>query len=185
MNLRRTRGFMLATLVCGLVYQAIQTQPGWAEEEDHIIVPGTRIGVVKLGMTEVQVTSSMGKHDGAYSLPKGIKVEYAEWKEQGKASPIIKVFYDQSGKVAQVSCTAPLPATADGITIKSSLADVKGKYKELVLSKCKTKSGSADYYENKKRGIAFKFAAPEDKEMQAIVVHASGKNLILDQDEHP
>src|SRR5277367_5825068 len=111
----------------GLLLQLIftaQALPAFAEEEDFTIVPGERIGVVKLGMNPEEVKVKMGNHDGAYVLPNGINVEYAIWKETDKITYTIKVFYDKQWRLIQVSEAAPKAITADDISIASSFSDV-------------------------------------------------------------
>ena len=62
--------------------------------------PGVGLGAISLGMTAPQVRKISGNMDGKYTLPSGVKVEFAEWREQPpKQSPNLRFFYDKSGKL--------------------------------------------------------------------------------------
>lgn len=159
------------------------------ERDDHTIMPGIGIGIIKLGMNRKQITDSLGNRDGKYSLPNGIKVEYSQWKDPDKTSTI-RVFFKPDGTVAQLSCEADVPATADGISTRSSLADVTKRYKNLQRFKYRAKDGRIDYYDDVKKGIAFEFtwaetAGESAKRLYAVIVHTPGKSVIADSDERP
>jgi hypothetical protein len=141
-------------------------------------------------MNRDQITRTLGKRDGKYSLPGNIKVEYSQWKDPDKTMKI-RVFFDEKGKVVQlVSEQAPVPTTQDGISIASTLADVKKKYKNVQRFKYHANVTNIDYYDDVKRGIAFKFAgtdlnAKTDKPLDAILIHLPGRRFIADTGEEP
>jgi hypothetical protein len=162
-----------------------------AEEDasEYTILPGLGIGPVKLGMNRIQITETMGKRDGKYSLPSGIKVEYAEWKDPNKTSTI-RVFFSPSGKAVQFAFEADKPCTADGITTNSSLEEVTKKYPAVKRVKYRAKASYIDYYDDIKKGIAFEFAGAAvggecKKQLYAILVHLPGKRVIPEFDEKP
>jgi len=103
-----------------------------ADSEDNTIRAGVGLGTISLGMSPSQVRKISGNMDGKYTLPSGVKVEFAEWREKPpKQNPNLRFFYDKSGKLTQINCTAPVPATADGISCKSTMADIAAVYKNL------------------------------------------------------
>jgi hypothetical protein len=162
------------------------TQPSVAAEESTI-VPGVRIGAIKLGMKQSKVTAILGKNDGAYSQASGIKVTLHQWKDLDKTSTI-KAFFDPGDRVVQLASTAPLSFTADGVSLTSSLADVKKKYKAVECCKYKANDQRIDYYDDVKQGIAFKFTWAADegsasKRLSAILIHWPGNAVIPDRDE--
>ena len=160
-----------------------------ADQDDSTIRPGIGLGIVKLGMDREQIVKTAGNIDGSYTLPTGTKVDFALWKEDPpKKSPTIRYFYDADGKVIQISESAPVPATAEGISCKSTLAEVRAKYKHLRQSIYinKTTRTHIHYYDDPKRGIAFKSTREEGTsayELNSILVHKRGKRFIADADE--
>ncbi len=157
------------------------------DASEYTILPGLGIGPVKLGMNRIQITETMGKRDGKYSLPSGIKVEYAEWKDPSKTSTI-RVFFNRAGKAVQFAFEADKPRTADGITTNSSLEEVTTKYPEVKRAKYRAKASYIDYYDDIKKGIAFEFAGADiggecKKHLYAILVHLPGKRVIPEADE--
>jgi hypothetical protein len=156
---------------------------------EYTILPGIGIGAIKLGMDRLQITETMGKRDGKYSLPSGIKVEYAEWKDPDKTSTI-RVFFSPAGKAVQFAFEADKPATADGISTHSSLEDVTKQYPSVKRLQYQAKTGQVDYYDDIKKGIAFEFKVsdPDEKTkkfLYAILVHRPGKHVIPELDGHP
>jgi hypothetical protein len=155
---------------------------------EFTILPGVGIGEIRLGMDRVQITETMGNRDGKYSLPSGIKVEYAEWKDPDKTSTI-RVFFSPAGKAIQFAFEADKPSTADGISTHSTLAEVTTKYPNVIHLQNKDKTPS-DYYDDIKKGIAFEFtgaalAGESQKHLYAILVHRPGKHVITESNEHP
>jgi hypothetical protein len=171
-----------------LVNFASITLPVSAEnEEDHTIRPGIGLGIVKLGMDSAAVTKTAGKHDGTYSLPSGIRVDYSQWKETPpKKSANMRFFYDKSDHLIQINSTAPVPVTADGISCASSFADIAAKYKNLRCFEYRAKDVRIDYYDDVNRGIAFEFTRAQGesaRRLYAIIIHLKGKRVLADADE--
>jgi hypothetical protein len=157
------------------------------DQEDSTIRPGIGLGIVKLGMDKDQLKKTAGNIDGSYSLPSGVRVDYSEWKETPpKQSSNMRFFYNAQGKIIQINSTAPVPATADGINCKSTLAQIEAKYKNLKCSEYRGKGARIDYYDDIEGGIAFEFTradAEADKLLYAIIMHLPGKTVIADTGE--
>lgn len=179
----------LATVLLGVLF------PGNASavEEDSLIVPGERVGVVKLGMKAPEVKRDMGNIDGTYKLSSGVRLDFAQWKEPDRTYKI-RLFY-KGGKVVQVSESAPAPATADGISCRSTLGEVQAKYIGLVCLPFDGPEGRINYWADRSRGIAFAFAVEkaescnkalavqDNQRLSAIVVFPANGSLIPDKDE--
>jgi hypothetical protein len=189
MNQRTLFGRALFTLAAFVLLQPVAVSATSAED-DTTVVPGVGVGIVRLGMNREQITRTLGKRDGQYALPGKIKVEYSVWKDPN-STPKFRVFFDEKGKAVQlVTEQAPVPKTKDGISIESTLKDVTAKYKQLQRFKYQAKTLNIDYYDDIKRGIAFKFANSDlnkktDKQLDAILVHRAGTRFIADQGEQP
>jgi hypothetical protein len=184
--MNRGASYALLTGIAAVVSLAPNLLPAFGAQ-DSTIVPGNRIGNIKLGMKQGKVTAILGKNDGAYSQASGIKVIMYQWNDLDKTSTI-KAYFDPGDRVVQLASTAPLSFTADGVSLTSSLADVKKKYKDLECCKYRAKDLRIDYYDDVKQGIAFKFtrAAEESstsKRLTSILVHWPGNAVIPDRDE--
>jgi hypothetical protein len=155
---------ILGTLATVLLGALLPGNAACAVDEDSLIVPGERVGVVKLGMRAAEVKRDMGNIDGTYELPSGVRLDFAQWKEPDKTYKI-RLFY-KGGKVVQVSESAPIPATADGISCRSTLGEVQAKYKGLVCLPFDGPEGRVNYWADRRRGIAFAFAV--EKEPAAV-----------------
>jgi len=190
MNERQPGGLAIGLAIFTVIASNFAWQPSVAfNADDSAVIPGTRIGVVKLGMNKAQVTKALGAIDGSYQVTNEIKVEFAEWKEPA-TTYTFRVFFDKSEKPMQFGCEAPIPSTPDGISLKSSLTEVEDKYKGLKRSKYKKADQSIDYFDDVKKGIAFKFvrAATDketDKHLAALVVHKANRPVVADAGEMP
>jgi hypothetical protein len=177
-----------SAVAIALVLAAVtQIQSAHASDEDNAIMPGKSVGHVRLGMKEGKVTQLIGKDEGGWSAPSGIKVVSYQRKDPN-ADSTIRVFYDRDDKVAQIASVTPIPATADGISLTASVAEVKRKFKNIERFQYKGKDERVDYYEDSGRGIAFKFVWSEEdekpkKSLQSIVVFWPGNHIIPDSDE--
>src|SRR5271170_2000927 len=79
------------------------------------VVPGARMGDVKLGMKIADAEGILGQAYSFYETPSGTKVRYSRLKD-GNPNFTIKVFY-RHGRVVQVSCDAPKAVTTSGISV--------------------------------------------------------------------
>lgn len=137
--------------------------------QDGGITPGRKIGKVALGMTRQTVHRSLGAPSGTYDLPgRGYKGDY--WFSQDNSNTL-RVFYDRSGRVYQVSATSPRFTTPEGITTGSSLAEVKRQFPNLKVLRM-TKRGDIDYYYDSRKGLAFEFTERLEENGSAMRLYA-------------
>ena len=165
-----------------------QVAPASAQNEDYTIAPGNHIGALKLGMKQGKITAIVG-NDGAYSLVSGIKVVLSQWKEP-ETTWRVKIFYDSKDRAVQIASAIPQFATPEGISLGSTVADVKAKYPDVELQAFRDKGQNIYYYDDVKRGVAFKFTQEKPKgkvkapkSMRAILIHWPGNLVIPDTDE--
>jgi hypothetical protein len=168
------------------------------DQEDFTIRPGIGFGSVKLGMDKKQIQETLGNHDGTYTVPGDIHVEYSEWKEPRRVATV-RVFYDKSGKAIQLAAQVSGPGadtnkdkltTADGIHLGSGAKEVFNKYTHLQLFKYRAMDSRIDYYDDTKDGIAFEFLRADTESeaknrLYGILVHVPGRPVIADADELP
>ncbi len=153
-----------------------------------LVTPGVGIGVVKLGMTQKKLKQVAGNFDASYVLPSGVKVDRADWKDNGLTTVMLKVFYDKDGKAIQIATAASTAVTADGINKKSSVDEIGYKRDNLKLIEYRAKNGRVDYYDNVPKGIAYEFRRLDEdlaRKMYAIIVHKPGVPVLSDADEKP
>jgi hypothetical protein len=175
----------------------LATLPASASAKDQAVVPGVSIGFVKLGMMRAQVHSVLGKPRGSYTLPAGTKAEYFDYPDNAST---LRIFYDSTGQVSQISSTSPMCSIADSISLTSTLPEVQRQCKTLQRYKYHSRGGYIDYYDNAKQGVAFEFTWAdvfgesgenpevakafttqlEQKHMYAMIVHSPGARVLAD-----
>ncbi len=159
--------------------------PGQAVEK-VLATPGVGMGVAKLGMNAAKMKEAVGNFDGSYTLPSGIKVEHADWKDKGLTTVMLKVFYDKDGKAVQIASAGSAVVTADGISKNSPITAIQ--VNRLKLSEFRAKHGRVDYYDNVGAGIAYEYRRLDDdlaRKMYAIIVHKRGVPVLPDDNEVP
>ena len=166
----------------------LSVAPCMAAKNEVLVTPGVGIGVAKLGMNKKHMIKAAGNFDVAYSLPSGIKVEHSDWKDNGLTTIMLKVFYGADGKAIQIGSSASTPVTTNGITRKSPIGEVMGKYgnRNLALTEYRAKNGRVDYYDAVSKGITYEFRRLDgdlETRMYAIIVHKPGVPVIADADE--
>jgi len=184
--------FLSAALLLQLTFVAAAVS-AFANKVDFTIISGERIGVVKLGMTPEEVRRVMGNHDGAYSLPDCVNVEYADWKISSQPSEMvfcrIRIFYNKQKRVIQVSESTPRAAPRRGASYESILLDPPTKYQDLQQYRYAYKDRHVVYYDDVKGGIAYEFVLaskkdePYDKQLSATLIHVPGVRVIPDSVE--
>jgi hypothetical protein len=157
-------------------------------KESVLVTPGVGIGIVKLGMTAKKLKQVAGNFDVTYVLPSGVKVDRADWKDNGMTTVMLKVFYDKDGKAVQIATAASTAVTTRGITTKSNVDDIMYKSRNLKLTEYRAKNGRVDYYDYISDGIAYEFRRLDEdlsRKMYAIIVHKPGVPVLSDADEKP
>lgn len=144
----------------------------FTDEDDHTIRPGVGLGDLKLGMTREAARKVIENIDGSYKLPTGENVDYAVWHDKPQDSTIRLIFSKQN-KLVQINSEAPVPATADGISLSSSLNEIKRKYPST-----KSVSGLPQYADDRAKGIAFQFKDSSKKSLSAIIVHQPRARIV-------
>ncbi|CAN5640925.1 hypothetical protein BH10CYA1_BH10CYA1_13770 [soil metagenome] len=174
------------TLILGII-SLLAGAPSSAKES-VLVTPGVGIGVVKLGMTEKKLKQVAGNFDVSYVLPSGVKVDRADWKDNGLTTVMLKVFYDKGGKAIQIATAASTAVTTGGISKKSNVNDIMYKRQILKLTEYRAKNGRVDYYDYIPDGIAYEFRRLDEdlsRKMYAIIVHNPGVPVLSDADEKP
>lgn len=175
--------FLSRTLAAIAVLAAACAPAAFANEDDHTIRPGTGVGDLRLGMTRPAVRKLLEHIDGSYKLPNGQNVDYAVWHDKG--DQFIRMVYDNKNKLVQINSEMPIPATANGVSLKSTLADVKAKFPGAkALPSLPVKGDQLRYLDDSKKGIAFTLTNASDK-LSQIIVHRPGVAVLRDVERQP
>jgi dUTPase len=176
--LKMIRQITLASCFLFLIAAAVAAQ-------DFKIEPGRRIGKIELGASRAVVHQTLGKPSATYRAPGGMSGEV--W--MATTGNDVRIVY-RNGRVVQIKATSSSFATPEGLTTKSSLAEVQQHYKNLVkISRFAHGSGGGliDYYDDVRRGIAFEFTSVDSEtpnfKPYAIVVHRPGQRVMPENDE--
>ncbi len=157
-------------------------------KDSVLVTPGVGVGVVKLGMTQKKLKQVAGNFDVSYVLPSGLKVDRADWKDNGLTTVMLKIFYDKDGKAIQIATAGSTAVTTGGITKKSSVKEIGYMRDKLKLTEYRAKNGRVDYYDDTSKGIAYEFRKLDEdmsRKMYAIIVHKPGVPVLPDADERP
>jgi hypothetical protein len=157
-------------------------------KDDRRIVPGQRIGLVKLGATYSDVKKILGDPDGGETRGPGmIEAWWGIWifGQGGEYAPIKAIFVNN--KVIQIEVSSERYSTPEGYYSRSKIADIERIYKPLFVSAISSPTatpGRADvyYYDAVRQGIAFTVHSPgipsRQKTAGAFIVHRPGKTVI-------
>lgn len=176
------------TLLLGLGITSLLAVAPVIAKESVLVTPGVGMGVVKLGMTEKKLKQVAGNFDVSYVLPSGVKVDRADWKDNGLTTVMLKVFYDKNGKAIQIATAASTAVTTSGITKKSSVDQIGYQREKLKLTEYRAKNGRVDYYDDIPRGITYEYRRLDEdlaRKMYAIIVHKPGVPVLPDAEEKP
>ena len=145
-----------------------------SSRDEFKIIPGAALGLARLGMTQSEAHMAMGNVDKTSKLAGGRIIETAEWKEP-KGTTFISYLYDRSGKIIQIETNAPVPATAGGISIKSSISQVKAAYPAAR----EVRQNGRSYLLDTMHGIAFGLQTDKTAkhELFALVILQPGQKL--------
>lgn len=158
-----------------------------ASAQDYDVVPGQRIGFIEIGMSRQTVQGKLGKPSGTYSLPgRGNRGDY--WFSADNSNTL-RVFYNAAGRVYQISVTSPRFTTPEGLSSRSSLAEIRRSYGNLKVLRVSAR-GDIDYYYDSRKGIAFELTDQMDAHSSlvmktyAILVFRQGTSPQPEPDEH-
>ncbi|RYX81280.1 hypothetical protein EON83_24850 [bacterium] len=140
---------------------------------DNVVVPGERVGAVKLGATLAQVRALLGsptkttkwKSGETQDSFMGTKPPVDEYGSEKYPRRNLVVIY-RAGKVVQIEFNSPAFRTSKGISLKSSLQDFRRAYgspKAQALAMLDEGGGGyvAYYYDSVANGIAFSFGTQD------------------------
>lgn len=131
-----------------------------APAQDYDVVPGQRIGAIRIGMERPTVLNKLGQPSGTYPLPgRGHRGDY--WLSSDNSNTL-RVFYDGAGRVYQISVTSPRFTTPEGLNSRSGLAGVRRSYRNLRVLRVSAR-GDIDYYYDSRKGIAFELTEQTDE----------------------
>ena len=138
-----------------------------ASAQEYEIVPGQRVGFIELGMSRQAVHAKLGNPSGTYKLRgPGFRGDY--WFSSDNSNTL-RVFYNGAGRVFQISVTSPRFTTPEGLTTRSSLADIRRSYKNLKVLRMSAR-GDIDYYYDPRRGIAFELTDHMDAHLSSLTM---------------
>lgn len=155
---------------------ALTPQANNAGDADYLITPGQSIGKIALDMPRSQVHELLGKPMVSYTL-KDVLVD--SWRsEQG--TDIGQVYY-RDNKAAQIEVSAPRFATANGLSTKSTLAQVQKALPGLKQTVQRTvgegEISEVRFLDATQSGITFSFRADTGR---TVMVHKAGAKPLLD-----
>ncbi|QXD13829.1 hypothetical protein GQ464_010125 [Rhodocaloribacter litoris] len=177
--LRRTFGTIVPVLVAGCVFVACEAGDGAA---DRLIVPGERLGPVRLQATRAEVRRLLGEPDGTWVVPNDSGVELDLWGPPG--SPHLVVYY-RDDRAVQIHATDPAYETADGFSTRSTIDAIRARFAPLQVFVNPYEENTA-YYDATGQGIAFVVTYAEDVATgkllgttAAVFVHLPGTEVLI------
>ena len=158
----------------------------WAEGS---AVPGRSVGHVFLGMDRADIWKILGKPSHTATVPHGMSLYGADvWYGSGHELTVIS----ERDKVIQIGFNSPRLTTTDGLSPKSTLAQVRRRYPLLTVQAYtllhfsegdgRYRPGLSAYYlDNVHEGIAFAFTNQEgitpdtlNEAVGTIIIHRLG-----------
>ena len=149
------------------------------------IVPGARVGGVKIGENMKDVTAALGEPDSSEGAMGHVWAWWLSHRSDAARQELgVYAGFDNDATghyVRQIRLTSPYFVTASGISTRSSLADVLRAFKgarAVAKYNSPQRGGTVYLYDDKAKGIAFEvFQGSQDPASGtciAIVVHAPG-----------
>lgn len=147
---------------------------------DHRIEPGARIGPVALGDARDAVHAALGAPTRSWSPPADATTVLDLW---GAGPHPRFVVYYRDGRVVQVHVTDAAYATADGLTARTPVAEIKARYSPLMTFVNPYEKRTA-YYDAVGPGITFVVTYAEDAAgltgtTAAVMVHPPGAEVLI------
>ena len=160
--------------------------------QDYSVVPGKRVGSVRLGDTRAATIKALGKPSETKRWRSGlIKDSWLGLDKQPGAEDsqlFFKVVY-RANLVVQIEFNNAKYKTANGISIDSTLAEFRAKHKRPRLSAFEYADGDGGgyagyYYDDVAGGIAFSFGTQDYFDATVIPgelrVHEAGQPVVFD-----
>jgi hypothetical protein len=171
-----------------------------AVPDDLLVVPGRRVGKIRLGATRDAVWKRIGKPTRTTRRSGGLVEDRWEYPKTRSTSdlPAYIIALFRANKAVQIEFDSPKYATANGFSVRNSLAQFRAKYTNI-----KTKAYLYTYFENGeplgghrgyyydavRSGIAFEFGAQDVYDARirpaSLRIHPPGKPVIADPDGKP
>ena len=187
---------LLSKMVIVVVYAANS-----AIAADFPVAPGKSVGKVRLGSARAEVIKSMGKPSKSTKWRTGPTQDTwlgpvppnNQYGFPSKERTFLHVIY-QNGKVAQIEFNSPSFETQSGISIQSSLAQFRSKYKNLRVRAYGYDDPNGGgyigyYYDDVTAGIAFEFGVQDSFDARttpsSLRVHLPGKPVLPNPSGEP
>ena len=160
--------------------------------QDHTVVPGKRVGPVRLGDMRAATLESLGKPSETKRWRSGLVKDSWRGPEPPANSEESQIFFNviyRAGRVVQIEFNDPKYKTADEISIESTLAQFRAKHIRPRVWAFTYDDGEGSgfvgyYYDDVREGIALSFGTQDyfDAGMipEALRVHAAGQSVIFD-----
>lgn len=149
--------------------------PNASAQNDYLITPGRSIGKIALDMPRSQVHELLGKPLTTSAL-NGVQVD--TWGTTG-GDDFAQVYY-RADKAAQIEVAASKFVTANGLSTKSTLAQVQKALPKAKQTLRRTsgegESNEMRYLDDAQSGVTFAFAQNTGF---TVMVHRTGENAIL------
>lgn len=160
---------------------------GEARAQNFVVVPGVSVGDVRLGDARTAVLKRMGKPTKTSRPAKGLVRD--EWLGaeppdlSGEMRLFLVVTY-RASKAAQIEFNSPRFETADGFSVRDTLAQFRRRYGRTRTAAFGYEDFVGYYYDATRRGLTFMVGIQDyfDDRVRAtsLIVHPPGAPVIPD-----
>lgn len=174
------------TALAALLLASALAAPG-----DHDVVPGERLGKIRIGMSAADVHAALGTPGGSYPRADGLVEEV--WSGGKNDVQQVRVWLER-GKAVQVSATSKAFKTKDGLSTGAEPAAIVAlKLKRTGYSHNGSGGAYIYFYDDVARGIAWEISGPAGRAeppdpqfgVYAAIVHATGRAVAVAEDFEP
>ncbi|WP_163916956.1 hypothetical protein [Pontibacter burrus] len=150
-------------------------------DSTFLIIPGLRIGQVRLNQTAEQVSNKLGKPDSG-DAAMGKALSY--WFSKSKRSHVVAVYFSHSYTdgpedyllVRQVRVNSPAFRTPENIGAGNNIATIRRHYTIAPIAYYQVGRQRIYIFDDDAKGIAFEMAVP-DSSCIAVTVHKAGEDV--------